>query len=683
MTIMLFAIPLAANAHNTINDCSAQLQSDTLIVENNHIIYRWLWNQGEIIPVSIHDKLNNKTLYFANKQSDCRIAQKNDAFIKNLSFKVKHIDSTYMSTKVLEVEIINQYANFQQKRSIRIFPNVPTISFDYAFKYQELNIRSEEKEENADGVEAKLLKKVSHEQLSVVDYHFNQKHWKYQSIAFKDMTDQNDNLVFKQSTVPYNGASKQLGNLLFCENLLSGFKFFILKESPNGTSQIAYPNYDFAISNRGLSMPITGIEHHSNGNDFISAYTITLGVLDKQTNGLTSLRKYLKQSVPYNTSTHDMILMNTWGDRSQDGRISEQFIIKEINKAAKLGITHFQIDDGWQQGTSANSAFKHKDKNWDNWSKENWEPNKERFPNGLHPIVKLAKKRNIKLGLWFNPSKENDYATWERDAEIIINLHKTYGIKYYKIDGVSIPTKRAATNFEQFLKRVKEETNGEVFFNLDLTAGVRGGYFSYRYAGNLFLENRYTDFQNYYPYKTLRNLWMLAQYFPPELLQIEFLNKWRNKWIYPKDDIFAPAHYDLEYLFAITMVAQPLAWFEATKLPAEADGIADLINEYKAIQTELHSGTSLPIGDEPSGRSWTGFQTIVNNESGFFLIFREDNDNSCAEMETYLEPNSEIRLTLISGSENEIEEQSHIGNKIKFTLHKKNSFALYRYETIR
>ena len=40
------------------------------------------------------------------------------------------------------------------------------------------------------------------------------------------------------------------------------------------------------------------------------------------------------------------------------------------------------------------------------------------------------------------------------------------------------------------------------------------GYLAAREYGTLFVENRYTDFGNYYPHRTLRNLWMLARYVP-------------------------------------------------------------------------------------------------------------------------------------------------------------------------
>lgn len=129
---------------------------------------------------------------------------------------------------------------------------------------------------------------------------------------------------------------------------------------------------------------------------------------------------------------------------------------------------------------------------------------------------------------------------------------------YFKIDRIEIRDKLAEINLQRFLDKVKRETKGAVFFNLDLTAGKRGGYFMFRNVGNFFLENRYTDWANYYPFHTLRNLWMLSHYYPPELLQVEFLNKWRNPDKYPNNDPFSPTKYSFDYLFAITMAAQPL-----------------------------------------------------------------------------------------------------------------------------
>lgn len=60
------------------------------------------------------------------------------------------------------------------------------------------------------------------------------------------------------------------------------------------------------------------------------------------------------------------------------------------------------------------------------------------------------------------------------------------------------------------------ETNYTVTFNMDVTAGRRNGYHFFNEYVSLFLENRYTDWVNYYPYCTLRNLWSLSRYLPAQ-----------------------------------------------------------------------------------------------------------------------------------------------------------------------
>ena len=63
---------------------------------------------------------------------------------------------------------------------------------------------------------------------------------------------------------------------------------------------------------------------------------------------------------------------------------------------------------------------------------------------------------------------------------------------------------------------------------------------------------------------------MLSSYVPTQKIQLEFLNKWRNSDKYG-DDPYAPSNYSFDYVFAITMPCQPLAWFETTGLPKEAE----------------------------------------------------------------------------------------------------------------
>ncbi len=223
-------------------------------------------------------------------------------------------------------------------------------------------------------------------------------------------------------------------------------------------------------------------------------------------------------------------------------------------------------------------------------------------------------------------------------------------------------------------------TNNEAVFDLDVTGGRRFGYHYFYEYGNLFLENRYTDFASYYPYYTLRNLWMLSKYVPAQRLQIEFLNKWRNTNKYPAGDVLVPDNYSFDYLFAITMFAQPLAWFETSNLPAEAFKTAGLIKTYKQHWGKIHSGKIFPIGKEPDGFSWSGFQSVINDQSGYILVFRDNNSNNNQPIKTYLLPGKNVSFKHIAGSGQNFSKKSGPEGTIEFNLPATKSFALYQYE---
>ena len=57
-------------------------------------------------------------------------------------------------------------------------------------------------------------------------------------------------------------------------------------------------------------------------------------------------------------------------------------------------------------------------------------------------------------------------------------------------------------------------------------------------------------------------------------------------------DPFAPARYSFDYLFAITLAAQPLAWMEASNLPGEAYATASLLKAYQSLATPVSSRAS-------------------------------------------------------------------------------------------
>lgn len=661
--------------------CYSELKGDTLVIGNECIERKFIWNDGNLVTYSLSDKANRKTTFTVKQAPDFFISKDTREASKG-ACRVEKVAATDIHPAYLKTIVTFSLGTLDIQRIYRIYDGCPAIACDTYLKGSVNSVFGGREENAADRKNIEFVEDMKSKSVTAIldQLYLKGQHWHAKAVEFWDVTDWNNNLLAERDVIAYRKNSYR-GNLLFVRNGEAGTGFFFLKESPCSSVQLAYKGADF-IAEFGKFM-ITGLgitEKDIQEDTWTRTYSCVTGVYGEgELQALTALRSYQKNIRRHFRNRDEMVMMNTWGDRSQDTKVNEAFCLQELERAAKLGITHFQIDDGWQVGKSPNSAVaKGSFKNiWDN--KDYWKPDPVKYPRGLAPIVKKGKKLGIEIGLWFNPSVQNDFVDWEKDAETLIGLYREYGIRIFKIDGLTIPTKKAEINLRNLFDKVLAETDNKVMFNLDATASRRGGYHMFNEYGNIFLENRYTDWQNYYPYWTLRNLWMLSKYVPAEKLQIEFLNKWRNTEKYG-DDPFAPHRYSFEYLFATTMAGQPLAWFEASNLPEEAFGIRDLMEKYKKVQYDFHQGTILPIGEEPSGRSWTGFQSLCHSKNGYLLIYREDNAREETWVETWLPEGAEVMCMPILGNGKLM--VTTVGRKgtIKVSLPEKNDFMLYRYE---
>lgn len=678
--LILLLLLGAWHSMDAMHSCYATLQKDTLRIGNDVLERCFLWNGGALKTISVVDKRIHSVLRAMGKQPDFAIAKGN---AEQGSMSSRWIESNGVHPGYLCVEVSYLQGSLSIKRIFRVYGNAPAIACDTYLKGVMKKVGNDVVASNVDRKNIESVEDMATElKTPTLDrLQLSGNHWQTKAVEFFDYTDWNDNLVLERNFIPYrkNGCR---GNLLFAKDQLSGNGFFFLKESPVSSTQLHYGGADFITDFNDFMVVGTGVAASDiSKDDWTRLYGCVLGVFNgEERNALASLRTYQKQLRMEKSVSDEMIMLNTWGDRSQDAKIDEAFCLQELDRAARLGITVFQLDDGWQTGKSPNS--KSKGGSFRDIWKDNtyWTPNPHKFPHGLKKVVAKGKKLGIRIGLWFNPSIQNDFADWEKDAQAMVSLYRQYGISCFKIDGLQIPTKKAEENLRRMFDQVATETNHQVIFNLDATAGRRGGYHSMNEYGNIFLENRYTDWGNYYPYRTLRNLWQLSRYVPAEKLQVEFLNKWRNVAKYDSMDVFAPRNYSFDYLFAIAMPAQPLAWMEAANLPEEAFETSKLIETYKKVQHEFHSGIILPVGEEPSGRSWTGFQSMTKKDSGFFIIYREDNERASVSLQTWLTPGDKVRLDKIAGSGDSTVAIVDETGKLKFAMPDKNQFTIYQYK---
>lgn len=668
-----------------LSNCKAVLSSDVLTLENEYVSRSYHWNNGDLISTQIIDKKNKQTWLLNGSKPDCMLPGSGKA--ESGTLEVEEVAATAIAPAYLKARVDVKFGNLQVRRVFRIYPNSPAIACDF---YLKGSIAAKWASTNLNVGDLRNIEKMEavHDARAVAPIIENLalpgKHWRVNAVEFFDVTDRRNNLVQEYQQLLYNGESRLKGNLLFIDDVLSDHGFFILKEAPTAEAQLAYPGFDFLV--RWGTVQAAGIgvlPQDMSEEEWVRCYGFVTGVTANGKLGkLQALRTYQQNLRTHVPGRDNMVLLNTWGDRSQDKKIGLDFSLNEIKAAYRLGITHFQLDDGWQTGRSAASALA-KGSFEGIWKRRDyWEPDITKFPDGLGPLVALGKKLGIEVCVWFNPSQDSSYVHWRDDAGALISLYKKYGIRTFKIDGVQVLDKQSDIHMRNMLDSIMKVTDNQAVFNLDVTAGKRYGYHYFNEYGNIFLENRYTDFGSYYPYWTLRNLWMLSRYVPAQNLQIEFLNNFRNTDKYAENDLLAPSTVSFEYEFALTMMAQPLAWMEASGLPEEAFSITPVIKKYVALQTDVHAGQIFPIGEEPTGSSWTGFQSIQDGH-GYLLVIRERNGQRSHAVQTWLPAGKKVKLQAELGQGKNTVAKVDKEGRVTFTLPEANNYALYRYQILK
>ena len=477
---------------------------------------------------------------------------------------------------------------------------------------------------------------------AIEDFALAPQHLKFTQVELLDQTDNRSQLVFEQEWLPVQETIQVPGNVFHLEDTLTGRGLIFLKLAPLPAARPVKSEWDARFAARDRRLTFAGHGYPS----------VVLAYSGGRAGRIAALQAYQRQLRAYDPQRDAMFLSNTWGDRSRDARINEKFLRQEIAAGAQLGVDVIQVDDGWQKGRSANSAA-----GKGAWGQfyaadpEFWSPHPERFPNGLKPLVAVARAQGMKFGLWFAPDSQDRMTNWNRDATRLIGLYHQDGIEYIKIDAVQMTSQQAEINLQNFYTRVQRETDGRVVFDADATAGLRPTYFGTYNVGPIFLENRYTDFHNYWPHQTLRNLWQLAQYVDPLRLRMELLNNTRNLEKYAGDPL-APARYTPDTLFATVMFANPLGWFEISNLPEDyVQRVAKLVAIWKKERTAIFSGSIIPIGSAPDGMAWTGFTSVSEDrKSARVLLFRErSGDGSWTTELPLLVPHGQKATVLAGG----------------------------------
>ncbi|SDE61437.1 Melibiase [Paenibacillus sp. UNCCL117] len=676
-------------------DCYWLLQDDVIIVGNTKCERSWLVTDKGLVGLSLRDVENGYEWFTRdNIVPSCRLpGMGKKQWFSKPTITAKVMDR--LNTRYLQVTLEWFGAEWNVAYHICIFPYEGLLRQYWEMRVSENDDRSIVREA-ANPLAIKTMDRFALLSLSG-DYTevmpISPVHVKWQIVQLADGTDYCNNFVTERHGILFpHEKSAYEGNVLFCRDLLTEQGLYMLKEAPCGYSQVNYPGGDFKF--QGNKIYLTGSGWMENEwADGICSYATVIGIWKGETfSRLKALHRYFEIVYPIKQGNAFFTMSNTWGDRSFDSKINETFIAKEIEQAAYLGIEIVQIDDGWQQGKTKNSS-----KGYGKWSNyyegetNFWQPDESRFPHGFQPLVQKANRCGVSLGLWFSPDSHDDFKHWLRDADTVIHLFRMSGVRHFKLDGIHLRSRRGELRLQNFLAEVSERSDGEIVFQFDITDQRRLGFFGGFQQGTIFMENRFTEFGTYYTHWTLRNLWKSCRYYPSSRVVVEFLNVDRNLSSY-RGSPLDPANVGMVYAFAVTLFANPLAWMELSELSGDLKDLKAMITLYKEMRSELSSPIILPIGEEPSGVSWTGFQSVSEN-GGYILLFREMTAAENKKIALWgLKCENKLELTevaawngvkkelLLSGSKKR--DQTDEDGKLNFQMNEPMSFRLYRYTTM-
>ncbi|MFP4551957.1 MAG: glycoside hydrolase family 97 catalytic domain-containing protein, partial [Spirochaetales bacterium] len=495
---------------------------------------------------------------------------------------------------------------------------------------------------------------------------------------YYDDTDRNDYLVEETSCHLHGHDHSHAGNRFVIRDRASGETFLLLKDGPTLHATLERHCDEFFWQDQAAcGIRGSGIDPEElTPKRSLQAYGAILGV---GAEALRLLSSYLAITGP-RTGLEPFTISNTWGDRNRDAALNESFVRSEIDAAAELGIDYVQLDDGWQRGVSKNSGLATGGV-WEGYyavDDQFWSVHESKFPNGLEPLVAYSRERGVRIGLWFSPDSTRSFENWRRDADVLLSFYRDLGIDQFKLDGIKIRDKRGEGNLLKLLTAVEDESDGSIDCCMDVTAEIRLGYIYGRRHGKIFVENRYTDWGNYFPCRTLRNLWMLARDMPARRFQIEVLNNRRNASVYG-DDPLAPRAYGMDYLFAIAMPATPLLFMELSHLSEEArTELRPMLTLHRSIRDRLAQCSIAPIGELPDGHTFSGFQCAHPDGGGYLVLFRDlaPEPRHTFTLAHRIDSRRSLQLVHTAGSWSL---QASNSGKVTVTAARKRSFAVVEY----
>lgn len=581
-------------------DCRAERSGDMLITENS--VFRRIWKitPAGLVPQTLENVKTGENLVRPCTQALSPAEIPDGTAAPRFTLTGGQNDDFGFALPHIAASLTADYGNFAVRWEFSLYPKLPVFRMRMALR----------------GTGAVPLRELP--KLDALE--FTEKHCRWESVSIRAVTDSHNNLVQKADGLFYcNEVSRLPGNLLRVHRTLKNDGAVLIREAPALEEQVRWSGCDFLVEKAAVYAVASGLDKTEENSEWVPLYGSALLLYTGGEDAFYRvMRTYWEARRRFRPGFDGQVFSNTWGDDTGAQNIRQDFLEKDLAAAQELGVDQYQIDAGWDTGETDPAT-----------GRSLWKIKGSVLPEDFRPICEQAGKLGVVPGVWFVPYTMDgkQYSCWHEDAETLLELYHTHGMRSMKLDGFKLPDYTTTVRFERMLQFVLEKTNGGASFNIDITNWPRTGLFGATQYGNVFLENRYANRVNYYPHYILRNLWKIAPYFPISRIQAEFINTGLHRDLYEQDeagDALAPERCGQIYSLGCVLFASPLAWMQPCLLEASRRReLRTVLDAVKQAREGAARSLVLPVGEEPDGVNFTGFQAMESETAGWLLVFRE------------------------------------------------------------
>ena len=338
-----------------MKSCYARFDADRgiLLVGNDKIEKKIQINGGLYRTESVTDKIGGAA--WSGESPWQRVPILNEGETPEISFESGERENRMGIKPHLEAKLKCTGERGEFCLELAVFPCVPFVYSRSTVFAREIGESNEKKTEREDcsGIEkaqsAKVLGEVcGSDTLDCIP--LGRRHMKVESICLYDKTDVNDTLVERQTAPVYSrGSLERRGNIFSVNDYPNGDSLVLVKHSPTQSSALHRVSPDLVFKgDKFVSLMGSGVDYSALPKEEIPCYASAVGV--GRTDGIIDACIDYFDCYGGSPEKELFVMSNTWGDRSQDARVCESFVLGELERARLVGVDIMQIDDGWQKG---------------------------------------------------------------------------------------------------------------------------------------------------------------------------------------------------------------------------------------------------------------------------------------------------------------------------------------------